>query len=128
MNKTNVLLAITLLFLFACQMQPQANGVLEGRVSIGPICPVERVPPDPACQPKPETYQAWPIGVFEGKHKVTTIVVKADGTFSMELPPGTYVVDHLKQQHFGKGTLPATVEINSGETTTLDIVIDTGIR
>ncbi len=101
---------------------------MEGKLSIGPICPVERIPPDPACQPKAETYQAWPIAVFEGRHKVTNIVVKADGIFNVELPPGTYTIEHEKQQHFGKGTLPVTVTIKSGETTTLGIDIDTGIR
>jgi len=120
---------IALLFLLlACQVQPQAKGGLEGKISIGPICPVERNPPDPACQPKAETYQAWPIAVLQDDKKITTIVAKADGTFHIELPPGTYTVDHEKQQHFGKGTLPATVTIKSGETETLDIQIDTGIR
>ncbi len=118
---------IVLLFLLlACQ--PQAKGVLEGKLSIGPICPVERIPPDPNCQPTEETYNAWPIAVFEGRHKVTNIVVKADGMFSVELPPGTYIIALEKQQHFGKGTLPATVVIKPGKTTTLDIDIDTGIR
>lgn len=125
MRKTSIVL---LFLLLACQMQPQAKGVLEGKVSIGPICPVERIPPDPQCQPTEETYHAWPVAVFEGKHKVTNIVVKTDGTFSVELPPGTYTMDYEKQQHFGKGTLPATVVIKPGKTTTLDIDIDTGIR
>ncbi len=119
---------VILFFLVACQVQPQAKGILEGRVNIGPICPVERVPPDPSCQPTVETYQAWPIAVFEGKHKVANIVVKADGTFALELPPGTYVVDLEKQQHFGKGALPITVVVKSGETASIGIDIDTGIR
>ncbi len=109
-------------------MYPRAKGVLEGKVSIGPLCPVERNPPDPRCQPTAETYQAWPIAVLHDTVKVATIVAGKDGTFHVELSPGTYVVDHEKQQHFGKGTLPTTVTIKSGETTTLDINIDTGIR
>ena len=120
--------AMLLLFFLACQAQALAKGVLQGKVSIGPICPVERDPPDPRCQPTAETYLAWPIAVFDGQHKVTDIVVQSDGTFSLELPPGTYTVDHETPQHFGKGTLPANVIINSGETTSLDIHIDTGIR
>ncbi len=118
---------ILLLFLLACQVQPQVKGVLEGKISIGPICPVERIPPDPSCQPTPEMYKAWPLEISQRGKKVATVVAN-DGTFRVELAPGTYVVDHEKQQHFGKGTLPATVEIKSGETTTLDIDIDTGIR
>ncbi len=33
------------------QMQIVEKGFLEGKVTIGPLCPVETVPPDPACQP-----------------------------------------------------------------------------
>ena len=33
-------------------------GRIEGRVTIGPLCPVERIPPDPTCQPTPETFAA----------------------------------------------------------------------
>ena len=117
-----------LLLLVACQVQPQVKGILEGKVSIGPICPVERYPPDPRCQPTEETFQAWPLEITHDGVKVTTVVAGKDGMFRVELSPGTYVVDHEKQQHFGKGTLPATVEVKSGETTTLDINIDTGIR
>jgi len=29
---------------------------LAGKVNIGPLCPVERNPPDPSCQPTEETY------------------------------------------------------------------------
>lgn len=116
-----------LFLMLACQVQPQAKGVLEGKLGIGPICPVERIPPDPACQPKPEMYQAWPIEITHNGIKVTTVVAK-DGMFSVELLPGTYVVDLEKKQHVGGSSLPATVTIKSGETTMLDIDIDTGIR
>jgi len=119
---------IALLFLLLACQAPQAKGVLEGRVHIGPICPVERMPPDPNCQPSEATYQAWPMVISHNSVKVANAVAGKDGTFRVELPPGTYVVELEKQQHFGKGTLPATVEIKSKETTTLEINIDTGIR
>ena len=38
-----------LLFVSGCEKQySNETGFLEGKISIGPICPVERVPPDPA--------------------------------------------------------------------------------
>ncbi len=117
-----------LLLLVACQVQPQLKGVLEGKLSIGPICPVERVPPDPSCQPTPEMYKAWPLEISQKGKKVATIVAN-DGTFSVELAPGTYVVDLERKQGIGGSSLlPATVKITSGETTTLELDIDTGIR
>lgn len=110
------------------------NGVgnLTGKVSIGPLCPVERIPPDPGCQPTQETYNAWPIAVWttDKTTKIVSIAVAADGTFNVQLRPGEYVVDLDKEQAFGLGgrNLPATVTIKPRETTTLDINIDTGIR
>jgi len=51
----------------------------------------------------------------------------SEGAYKIELPAGRYVVDLEKQHMFGK-SLPAYIDIRSGETTTLNITIDTGIR
>ena len=61
------------------------------------------------------------------KTKIAQIEPAVDGNYKVELPAGTYVIDLEKQHMFGKN-LPATVTIRTGETTTLDIDIDTGIR
>ena len=123
-------------FISSCANPPKVseNGFLEGKIIIGPICPVERLPPDPKCQATEETYKAWPIAVWKNdRTKVARIVTKADGTYRIELSKGSYIVDLEKQHDFaerdfgGKG-LPATITINSSETTKLDIDIDTGIR
>ncbi len=114
------------------QNQISEKGFLEGKVTIGPLCPVERFPPDPRCQPTEETYKAWPIAVYTSdiKTKVTQIEPNLDGTYKIELSAGNYIVDLEKQQPFGMGgrNLPATISINSGRTTSLNIDIDTGIR
>lgn len=120
-------LIVCVVLFSGCSKQTAQTGILEGKVSIGPLCPVERNPPDPSCLPTEATYQAWPIGVWQGKTKVSKIVVKADGTFTIELPKGTYTVNLENNNRFG-ANLPAAIEIKSGKTTTLDIDIDTGIR
>ena len=107
------------------------KGFLVERISIGPLCPVERIPPVPRCQPTEETYKAWPIAVWtaDKKNKIAQIAVAADGTFNVELSAGSYIVDIDKQQPgIGGRNLPATVTIKAGETTTLNVDIDTGIR
>lgn len=111
------------------QNRTSEKGFLEGKVTIGPLCPVERYPPDPRCQPTEETYKAWPIAVYtpDKNTKVAQVEPLVNGTYKIELPAGEYTVDLEKQHMFGKN-LPATVIINKGETTTLDINIDTGIR
>ena len=128
---------IAAIFLLSGCIKQQNNtneekGILSGTVSIGPLCPVERIPPDPGCQPTLETYKAWPIAVWtaDKKTKITQIAVAADGTFRVELSPESYIVDIDKQQPavIGKQNLPTAVTIKSGETTTINIDIDTGIR
>ncbi|HSU72729.1 MAG TPA: hypothetical protein VLJ21_02680 [Candidatus Binatia bacterium] len=124
------LLMLGLLLLAGCKWfeQPPATGVLEGKITIGPLCPVETVPPDPKCEPTLETYRAWPLAVTRNGIKITNIVANGDGTYRLDLAPGTYIVDFEKQMAFRKNALPATVTIAEGQVTTLDINIDTGIR
>ena len=125
---------ISLIMVSGCSQEVSRTaekGVLEGRVTIGPICPVERFPPEPGCQPTEDTYKAWPIAVYEsdGKAKVAQIWPGIDGAYSLELPAGEYIVDFEKKTlGLGGGSLPADIIIVAGKTTTLDIDIDTGIR
>lgn len=123
-----------IILITGCTQQPAENiekGLLEGKVSIGPICPVERNPPEPNCQPTKETFKAWPIGIWtpDKKTKVGQIEPALDGTYRIELTAGNYVIDLEKQSSgIGGNNLPVTIEIIAGETTTLDVDIDTGIR
>ena len=106
-------------------------GILDGIISIGPICPIEKIPPDPACLPTAETFKAYPVGVYaaNGVSKILQLMPAIDGTFSSELPPGDYIVKLIStQKNIGGGNLPAEISITSQEKTILDINIDTGIR
>ena len=131
-NVLLIILIIGIILISGCIQQKNQiseKGFLEGKITIGPLCPVERYPPDPRCQPNEETYKAWPIAVYtpDKKTKVAQIEPLVNGTYEVELPVGEYTVDLEKQHMFGKN-LPATVAIKKGEITTLDINIDTGIR
>lgn len=105
------------------------QGFLRGNISIGPLCPVETIPPNPNCQPTEATYKAWPIAIWtiDKKTKVGQLEPNLDGSYSFELPEGTYLID-LEIQHLFDTTLPETVIIGPNETAILDIYIDTGIR
>jgi len=132
----NRILGITfiagLLFISGCSKHvTQEAGFLEGVISIGPICPVERIPPDPACLPTAETYKAYPVSVWtsNGKRKTAQINPALDGSFRTELAPGYYLVILEKEQNMvGGSNLPVEVLINSQDKTILNINIDTGIR
>ena len=106
------------------------NGTLSGKITIGPLCPVERNPPDLSCQPTNDTYKAWPIAVWTiyKTAKIAELQPTANGSYAIELPAGNYVVDLENHQRLGTSGLPTNIVIRQGETTTLNIDIDTGIR
>jgi hypothetical protein len=65
------------------------NGNVVGNVFLGPVCPVERIPPDPACAPKPYTapITIWSTWTGSPYQPVQTDV---NGVFKLSLPPGAY--------------------------------------
>jgi len=115
------------LFLSACRAGPE--GILEGVVTVGPLIPVERVGV-PTPMPLPEVFTSRALEVFkaDGTTLVKRVPFQADGTYRVELLPGTYVVDieHTGIDH--AAGLPTSVVIRPNEVTHLDVDIDTGIR
>ena len=106
------------------------QGVLAGKISIGPICPVESVPPQPQCLPTAETYKAYAVGIWtvNGSRLLDTLHPDLSGSYRSELSPGSYLVRLINNQSFGGSNLPAAVTISESDTTRLNIDIDTGIR
>ncbi|HET8632095.1 MAG TPA: hypothetical protein VFL91_32100 [Thermomicrobiales bacterium] len=107
-----------------------APGYLEGRAAIGPLQPVERVGvPTPTPPPAVCTARALAIDAADGRTPVATVQLQPDCTYRVALPPGIYVVRLAQRPGIGGSKdLPKTVTIASGQTTRLDISIDTGIR
>lgn len=106
-------------------------GFLEGKISIGPICPVETDPPDPGCLPTAETYKAYPVSVWtsDGRRKIIQINPALDGSYKTDLEPGNYIIIlETDRNNIGSSNLPVEVTIISDNVTTLNIYIDTGIR
>lgn len=112
-------------------MPPTPVGYLEGKVTIGPLRPAQRVD-DPARPVPPEVYAAYPVKIFksDGATWVADVNVQADGTYRIALAPGTYVVALARMGiRSGRGRdLPKTIMIASDQTVRLDIDIDTGMR
>jgi hypothetical protein len=125
-----ILLAITIHTGCSGKIQRE-SGYLKGVISIGPICPVETIPPEPGCLPTAETYKAYPVSIFtaDGKMRITQLSPSLNGHFNSELFPGNYLIKLERDQtNIGRSNLPVEVTITSGDTTLLDISIDTGIR
>ena len=121
------------LFLISgCDKQyTQEAGFLEGIISIGPLCPVEKDPPDPDCLPTYETFKAYPVSIWtsDGRSKITRINPALDGSYRIELVPGNYLVKLEKEQNtIGSSNLPVQASIVAQKETFLNIDIDTGIR
>lgn len=121
---------LLLLVSFAsCNQGPQEFGILEGKVTIGPLVPVLRegeVPPTPA----PEVYSAREIVVYkkDGVTEFARLQIDSNGTYHGELPVGTYVIDINRIGIDSAANLPIEIKITTISKTTLDIDIDTGIR
>lgn len=108
-------------------VQPQPNehtGTVSGSVTLSPICPVERIPPDPQCAPKP--YQT--MIMISSAQSNAQVSSNAAGAFSIALAPGTYVFKPM-----GGGKVPPTcreqtVTVVANQAKTVNFDCDTGIR
>jgi hypothetical protein len=108
------------------------TGTLEGKVTVGPLTPVERVGV-PSQVPNPEVFTSRHLVIYaaDGMTKVADVPIKAAGyygTYSISLPPGTYVLDIPHQGIGSARPLPMQVTIKPGKATVVDVDIDTGIR
>ena len=112
-----------------CAKQPVETGTLHGQVSIGPLVPVVREgEPEPTAAP--EVYAARKVVIYEadGGEEVIQVEIDANGTYSVTLPIGTYVVDINRAGIDSASGLPRQIELRAGESVLLDIEVDTGIR
>jgi hypothetical protein len=114
-------------------------GILQGKVTIGPLCPVEpcKLPPEQVAQ----IYEARKIIIYEQatKLKIAEVNLNQNGEYSLSLKPGSYIVDITdaegnelsldlsKRPRIGN-VIPKEIELKAGDKVILDFDIDTGIR
>jgi hypothetical protein len=121
-----LVLAGLLAVLGGCLQSPPA-GYLEGDVTLGPICPVEQE--NVTCPVPPEAYAMRKIVVSrENSGEVAVVDIDSKGWYRVSLSPGSYQVDinYVGIDH--SDDVPTRVIIIAGQTTVLNISIDTGIR
>ena len=128
----SIFLILGLLVLAGCTDNQVASntsmGFLQGKVTIGPNCPVETE--DDPCLADPSVYASHKLLIIGGSgNTVQEVSMDDSGNYRTELPPGTYTVDFVPHDIGRPGSfLPPRTEIRAGETTILNINIDTGIR
>jgi len=96
---------------------------IEGLVTIGPTCPVERA--DSPCPDKP--YPTQVIALGDGGVEVARAATDNEGRFVLPLPPGDYRLTEVVSGIFPRPTIVA-VHVVSGSWTFVHLTLDSGIR
>ena len=120
------LIAALLMTLTACgttTASAQSTGILTGRVTAGPTCPVERV--DHPCPPEPvsATVQARATHGLV----VASTHTDANGGYRLKLRPGAYTAVAVTSKPLPRCS-PTNVTVTANHTTRAAISCDTGIR
>ena len=104
----------------------QSKGTVNGKVTVGPVCPVERV--NEPCVIPPETYTSRKVVVYGPTEsvKISETPLKSDGTYTLSLAPGNYWLQ-IAPAGIGPGE-KKPIMIKTNVTTTLNFDIDSGIR
>jgi hypothetical protein len=103
---------------------PPGTGI-KGTVTLGPTCPVEQVGQPPCVEPYAASLV---VTSAEDGSVVARISSGADGTFTVDLPPGDYViVPQPGGDPFPYGT-PVDVMVVAGAYSQVEVAYDTGIR
>ena len=99
------------------------RGMLTGSVTIGPLCPIE------PCADGGDVYSSRELVLQQPDGVPLRVPLQPDGTFEAVVPTGSYTVNLDTCEYLGcDEAFPVSVDIREGETATLNIDIDTGIR
>ncbi len=102
------------------------EGILKGVVTLSPTCPVESIPPNPACAPKPYVTSVEAQSVSDPRI-VRTSESASDGSFVLALPYGDYTIQATSGNVYPR-CAPVTVSIKTATMNPISISCDTGIR
>ncbi|HVQ19270.1 MAG TPA: carboxypeptidase-like regulatory domain-containing protein [Actinomycetes bacterium] len=124
---TVVGVGLAALALTACgssQAGPSASSAtVSGQVLTGPTCPVETV--ESPCPPSP--LDGAKVEVLQDGAVVSDGTSDSDGGFSLDAPAGSVVVRATDTNGL-HSQASKTVQLEAGQTTTVTLVVDSGIR
>ncbi len=116
------------LLLASCAPAAGPAYAVGGRAIAGPVCPVERVPPDPACAPRPVSGAVMVVTAADG-HEVARATTGADGHWTAALPAGAYTLTPQPVSGLLGTARPIEFTVNTmASPVSLDVAYDTGIR
>ncbi|MEA2631359.1 MAG: SdrD B-like domain [Chloroflexota bacterium] len=100
---------------------------IRGTATAGPVCPVEKIPPDPSCAPRPVAGAILVVRDPSGS-EIARATTAADGTFFVDLPAGAYTVEPQAVAGLMGTARPQSVTVAGGVVSTIQVDYDTGIR
>ena len=100
-----------------------------GTATAGPVCPVERFPPDPACAPRPVAGATITVHGAGGQ-VIATITTGTDGSYRVAVPTGSVQVVAAPVAGVMRAPAPIAVVVPAGSSAwvRVDLSYDTGIR
>ena len=116
-------MALVALAIASCSGAGGTSGV-RGEVVAGPECPVEQIGSPCPDLPFTGTVRA---STLDGS-VVAEVETDRQGRFRIPLEPGSYVVDVVLAGGGPATATPEPVRVEEGRFTTVDLVVDSGIR
>lgn len=106
-----------------------APTTVTGLVTAGPVCPVERNPPDPSCAPR-MLASAVIVATDTDGREVARTATAPDGSYLLTIgQTGTFTITAQPVAGLMRAPAPATVTLAfPGATERIDLTYDTGIR
>ncbi len=104
-------------------LAPSGDSGIEGTVTIGPTCPVQRI--DSPCPDRP--YEAIILVLDGDRRQVAEARSGTDGRFRVLVAPGTYTLSPRSRAAYPHAA-EQTVTVADGRITSVQIVFDSGIR
>jgi hypothetical protein len=127
MRRLSILLLLVLSATVACGDGAAGDGTsgIEGRVTIGPQCPVMQ-----EGSPCPDVPYVATVRVLRDGATVATGRSGQDGSFRISVAPGEYVVDAvpLEENGIAMVRVQPRVVVTAGGYTQVDLSFDSGIR
>lgn len=104
------------------------NSGIKGIALLGPMCPVERIPPDPQCADRP--YKTSLIATNADQSQIIKqFDSDADGKFSVNLPLGEYMISSADTAKiFSRCSSQGLIKVDKNKYTEITLYCDTGIR
>jgi hypothetical protein len=93
----------------------------------GPVCPVERIPPDPNCAPRPVPHVTVVLRDAAG-NEVGTDTADDYGVVTFTVPAGAYYIEPGNVGGIMQAPTPTAFSVLGGKNVKVTLMYDTGIR